>query len=138
MKKMYKISAIYLIFALTAGVFYRESSKFMNYIGETALAKVHPHALMLGTALFAVLPVFMKLFEIQKDKSFNKFIIFYNIGLVATLVMMAARGVTQIFNLSISSGVSHIISGFAGMGHIILTVGIFFLYRAFIKSTKEN
>ena len=136
MKKMFKISAGYLTFALIAGVFFRESTKFMNFTFDTALAKVHPHALLLGAALFALLPIFMKIFEIHKEKSFGKFMIFYNLGLAITLIMMTTRGITQVFGMEISSGISHMISGISGVGHIILTVGIIFLYRAAIKSIK--
>lgn len=69
-------------------------------------------------------------------KSFLKWT--YNIGLIMTLGFMTARGVTQLFSLPISSFMDHMIGGLAGIGHIILTIGLAFLFHAFIKSAENN
>lgn len=55
-----------------------------------------------------------------------------------TLGFMTARGVTQLFSLPISSFMDHMIGGLAGIGHIILTIGLVFLFHAFIKSAENN
>ncbi len=137
MKKMYKIAAAYLIFGLAAGLFYHEAAYWMHFRGYTVLSKVHPHALALGTGVFLVMPLLMKVFEIQKEKSFRWFMWFYNIGLVMTLGFMSIRGVVQLFDISIASAWDHMIGGFAGIGHILLTIGLFALMRALMRSTKE-
>lgn len=138
MKTMYRSSLAYMIFALAAGVFYRESTRLTQFDGHTALAHVHPHALALGCLVFLLMPLMMKAFSIQKAKSFHPFTIFYNIGLILTLVLMTVRGTIQVFQIGISSAVDHMICGFAGMGHIILTVGLAFLFHALISSCGKE
>ncbi len=138
MKKMYKIAVAYLVFGLIAGLFTHEATYWTNFTSETMLSLVHTHALTLGTAVFAVLPLFMKTFHIENQKSFGKFKWVYNIGLIITLGFMTARGVTQLFFLPISSVADHMIGGLAGIGHVILTVGLGFLFHALIKSTESN
>ena len=138
MKKSYKIAVAYLVFGLIAGVFAREVTKFTNFTGQTVMWLVHTHALVLGTAVFVLLPLFMKNFHIEEQKSFKKFEWTYNIGLILTLGFMTVRGVTQLFALPISSTVSSMILGFAGLGHIILTTGIVFLFQALFKSAENN
>lgn len=138
MKKAFKIAAAYLAFALVAGVFARESTKLMGFTGNTVMWLVHPHALMLGTGVFVLLPLFMKNFHIEQQKSFKKFEVTYNIGLILTLVMLSVRGITQIFALPLSRGLDYAISGISGIGHIVLTIGLVFLFQAFIKSAENN
>lgn len=73
MKKAYKIAAAYLVFGLIAGLFTHEATYWTNFTGETVLSLVHTHAFVLGTAVFAVLPLFMKNFHIENQKSFGRF-----------------------------------------------------------------
>lgn len=134
MKKMYKISLGYILFGLLAGMFYHEAAYWTHFEGDSVLARVHPHALLLGGAVFLLLPVLMKVFEIQKIRSFRFFMGFYNLGLIVSLGFMTARGAVQLFGLPISSFWDHMIGGMAGIGHILLTVGIGFLFHALMKS----
>ena len=138
MKTAYKIAATYLVFGLIAGLFTHEATYWTNFTGQTVLSLVHTHAFVLGTAVFVLLPLFMKSFHIEAQKSFGKFKWTYNIGLIMTLGFMTARGVTQLFSLPISSFMDHMIGGLAGIGHIILTIGLAFLFHAFIKSAENN
>ncbi len=138
MKKMYKISLAYLIFALLSGLFAHEAAYWTQFEGTTALSRVHPHALLLGAAVFMLMPVLMKNFRIQEQKSFRFFMVFYNTGLVLSLAFMSARGAVQLFRLPIASFADHMIGGMAGIGHVILTVGIGFLFHALMKSCDES
>lgn len=138
MKNMYKISLAYLFFGLTAGLFHHEAAYWTHFEGESVLARVHPHALVLGAAVFLLMPLLMKVFQIQKQKSFRWFVGLYNLGLVMTLGFMTARGVTQLFLLDVPSFADHMIGGMAGIGHVILTVGIGFLFHALMKSCDEK
>lgn len=138
MKKMYKISLAYLIFGLVAGLFTHEVAYWTGFTGRTVLTKVHTHALTLGTAVFAMMPLFMKSFHIENQKSFGRFKWTYNIGLIMTLGLMSVRGITQLYALPISSSVDHMIGGLAGIGHVILTVGFGFLFHALIKSSESK
>jgi len=51
----------------------------------------------------------------------NRAVLFYNIGLNLTAIMLVVRGVVQVFDLNV---VSALISGIAGIGHIILGVSL--------------
>ena len=49
---------------------------------------------------------------------------FYNIGLNLTVIMMVVRGVTQVLEMTISSGLNAAISGMAGVGHILTAISL--------------
>ena len=60
---------------------------------------------------------------VSKNVNFksNRAVLFYNIGLNLTAIMLVVRGVVQVFDLNV---VSALISGIAGIGHIILGVSL--------------
>lgn len=138
MKKMYKIALAYLVFGLAVGLFNHEAAYYSGFTGETVMSIVHTHALVLGTAVFMIMPVFMKVFQIDQIRSFARFVVVYNIGLVMTLGFMTVRGATQLFQMNISSFADHMIGGMAGIGHVILTIGVVLLFHAFIKSSEHK
>ena len=59
---------------------------------------------------------------------------FYNIGLYLTAIMLVVRGVLQVLDLNI---VSAVISGIAGIGHIILGVSLILILLDFKKACIE-
>lgn len=135
---MHKISAGYLFYGLLIGLFYHEAAYYSHFTGVSVLSVVHPHAIILGAAVFFLLPLFMKVSDIHHTKGFHSFLIFYNIGLMSTLFFMTARGVIQLFSLPISSFWDHMIGGLAGLGHLILTIGLVFLFKVLIQSCKKQ
>lgn len=137
MKKMIYISAAYLIFGLIIGLFYHEAAYYTGFEGESVLGLVHGHAIGLGTLVFLALPIFMKNFPMEQNKNFRPFVFTYNIGLLMTLGFMTTRGTVQLFALPISSFWDHMIGGLAGIGHTILAVGIYFLFRSLLSVVKE-
>lgn len=137
MKTMYQISLFYLIFGLAAGLFHHEAAYWTHFEGDSALARVHPHALILGAGVFLLMPLLMQVFHIQEIKSFRWFLIFYNLGLVLSLGFMSARGAAQLFVPDLPSFADHMIGGLAGISHIILTVGIGFFFYTLIKSCEK-
>ena len=65
--------------------------------------------------------------------------IVYNGGLLITVIMLMMRGVLQVLGTSVSSGMNAAISGIAGIGHILLGVGLIILMVILLKlSEKEN
>ncbi len=124
MEKLYKTSRNYLILGLALGVFYREFTKFNEYTGPTQLAVLHTHTLMLGMFFFLILLVLEKLFRISTAARFKLFYRFYNTGLGLTLLMMLIHGILTV--LGKESGAA--ISGIAGLGHILLTVGLLLFF----------
>lgn len=51
----------------------------------------------------------------------NRAVLFYNVGLNLTAIMLVVRGIVQVLDLNV---VSALISGIAGIGHIILGVSL--------------
>ena len=138
MKKKYvNLALYYAIAAMIFGVFYREFTKFTQYTGVTSLGKAHGHLLLLGTFLYLMIALIAANTDVEKEKKFDLFLKLYNIGLPLTAIMMAARGITQVLNMILSSGISAMISGIAGIGHILTGVGLVLLILA-IKNTARD
>ena len=79
---------------------------------------------------FLVVALFVKnLPDVLADRKFKVFYILYNFGLCITAVTLAWRGIIQVLSVPVSSGLNASISGIAGIGHILLGIGIvlFFL-----------
>ena len=129
MKKTVNTSFIYAILAMAGGVFYREFTKFQGFEEKTTLSVLHTHLFMLGMAMFLLVTICIRLFALDKAKKYSAFFIIYNIGVCLTAVMLTVRGITQVLGVELSNGQNGMLSGFAGIGHILLGVGmvLFFL-----------
>lgn len=103
----------------------------------TALGKVHTHLFLLGMLVFLVVALYAAHNNLGKNKTFRVFLWTYNIGVPLTAVMLLVRGVTQVLELSLSSGASAAISGIAGIGHILTGVGIITLLVSLRKLAKN-
>ena len=138
MKKMINTSMAYMITGLCMGVFYREFTKFNAFTGTTALKAIHPHLLALGMMMFPILGLFVYNFpKLKQNKCFKLFYIFYNIGLIGTVCMMAVRGVSQVMMWDLARGLDFSISGLSGIFHIFLTAALILLFIALKKEIKE-
>lgn len=138
MKKLLKVSFIYVILALIGGVFYREFTKFNNYTGVTSLADIHVHLMVLGTFMFMILALFVQRTRLLEAKKFKLFMLLYNIGLGLTVIMMSARGITQVLAMNLSKGLDASISGMAGIGHILLGISLILLMTILMKVSEEK
>lgn len=130
-KRLWNAAGIYFILAIAAGVFYREFTKFNGYEGNTALSAVHTHFFVLGMFLFLI----VILFSIQKqslcgNKWFKRFFVLYNISLPFMTGMMVIRGILQVLQVSLMKASNAMISGFAGIAHILITVSFVMLFMA--------
>ena len=105
---------------------------------RTVLADVHVHLLMLGMMLFLVLSLFCKTMELAEEPKFKKFLILYNVGLPLMVIMLIVRGVTQVLELEVSAAGNGMISGFAGIAHIVLLIAFIFLFGALKKVAVEQ
>lgn len=138
MKKMYQISLAYIVFGLISGLVNHEVAYWTHFTGESVMSVVHPHAILLGGLVFLILPLFMKNFALEKQKSFRIFLWVYNIGLIITLGFMTARGMSELLLMPFPSFWDHMVGGLAGIGHIILTAGLGFLFHALIQSADKG
>lgn len=134
MKKILNTSMIYFILAAAAGVFYREFTRFNGYTGETALSYVHTHLFVLGMFAFLVIALFgCQKPELFKQSTFKKFFTLYNISLPFMAVMLLVRGVVQVQGAELTKAADAMISGFAGISHILIGIAVLVLFRSLKK-----
>ena len=131
MQKYFKISSFYLLFGLVMGIFSWEFTKLNNFSGYTVLKSVHTHTLVLGFLFFIIVLLLEKNFTISNNKSFNKWIVLYNLGLLYLIITLSIRGILQVIG-SDFVGLSHI----AGLGHAILGVSLVWFLTIVNKELK--
>ncbi|KAA2265090.1 DUF2871 domain-containing protein [Solihabitans fulvus] len=124
MRKILNTAHVYMIIGVLSGLFYRELTKANDFTGDTQLSVVHTHLLALGMLFFLIVLALDKVFDISGEKLFTWFYWVYNAGMVVTVGMMALHGSLTV--LGKASGAA--ISGIAGLGHILLTVGLVLLF----------
>lgn len=126
MKRYINAALLYAILAMAGGVFYREFTKFNDFTAKTTLSVVHTHYFLLGMVFFLLLLM------LEKNLSFTgtttgRVLFLYHLGLNLTAVMLVVRGITQVLDTPLSSGMNAAISGVAGIGHILLGVSLVLL-----------
>lgn len=134
MKKIFNWAVVYAVLGIVAGVFFREFTKWNGFEGITSLSKMHVHLFTLGMLMFLIMMLFENAFHITESKAFNKFIIFYNIGVLGAVIMLLVRGVPQVLDMAMNNATTMAISGMAGIFHIILCIGFIFMF----KTIKEK
>lgn len=122
----------YALLAMVGGVFYREFTKFNAFTGNTALGVVHTHLFLLGMIFFLVAALFQMNVDLMSHKHFKKFYTIYNLGVAIMVIMLIVRGITQVQGLELSRGLDAAISGIAGIGHILVGIGMI-LYFMMLK-----
>jgi len=128
MAKRYANTAlVYAVLALILGVVYREVTKYSGFTGRTTMSFMHAHYFMLGMAFFLVLMLVEKNFHFSQGRQVGVAVIIYQVGLNITVLCLLARGLTQVWNVSMSNGMDASLSGIAGIGHILLSIGMIIL-----------
>ena len=135
MKKLIKVSAIYMILALCAGVFYREFTKLYHFTSKTTLSIVHAHLFLLGSVFILILALFLKDHQdIMNTQKWKRFFVLYQISLIFFVVMLMVRGVIQVLGTHLTGTIQAMISGIAGISHILLAVSLilyfFYIYKS--------
>lgn len=126
MKRFANAALVYAILAMVGGVFYREFTKFNGFVGKTTLSVVHTHYFLLGMVLFLLLLLLEKNFAFASQKT-GKVLLVYHLGLNLTALMLLVRGICQVLEIGMSSGMSAAISGMAGIGHMLLGISLILL-----------
>ncbi len=137
MKKTVNYAMIYAILSMIGGVFYREFTKFQGFSGRTDLAFVHTHLFLLGMVMFLIVTFCIKLFAIDESKKYKLFLRIYHPGVLITTIMLFVRGILQVNQTVVSSGMNGMISGIAGVGHILTGVGIILFLLILKECVKE-
>ena len=135
MKRYGNTALLYAILAMAGGVFYREFTKFHGFTAKTTLSVVHTHYFLLGMVFFLLL------FLLEKSVSFTgpktgRALVLYHVGLNLTTVMLVVRGVAQVLGTTLSAGMNAAISGVAGVGHILLGIGLILLLLQIRRSAN--
>lgn len=138
MKRLINTALVYLIAGAVAGVFFREFTKLSGFEGATTLGLMHPHLLTLGFVVFLIATLFALQDDFTTDKLFKPFFIVYNVGIVISTGMMLVRGVSQVTG-TILPLPDAALSGIAGIGHIMMGVGLVLLVIMFkhVVARKE-
>ena len=132
---MLQISFWMSVLALAFWVFYREYTKYLDFDGETMLSLLHTHTFVLAV-IFPLLFTLV-IYQLQHTtKELRSAFWTYYIGWGISIVMMFVRGIAQVQELVLSSGIDHMISGIAGLGHFMLSVGFIWIFFKLIKRSK--
>lgn len=136
MKRYINMALLYAVFAMAGGVFYREFTKFNNFTAKTTLGVIHTHYFLLGMVFFLLLLLLEKSFSFTGSKT-GRILAVYHIGLNLTAVMLFVRGVLQVLEIALSSGMNAAISGIAGIGHMLLGISLVLLLMQIKRSILE-
>lgn len=124
MRKLLMTSFVYCLLGLASGVYYRVFTKYNDFTGDTQLSVIHTHLLMLGMFMFLIVLVLEKNFQIMSSKNFKLFYYLYNAGLIVTVTLFVIKGSITVLGGTTGSA----LAGMAGLGHILLTVGLVYLF----------
>ncbi|GAB3275572.1 DUF2871 domain-containing protein [Actinocorallia lasiicapitis] len=124
MTKLYNAAHIYMILGLVSGLYYRELTKLNDFTGDTQLSVVHTHLLALGMLFFLIVLPLEKLFTLSAGRLFGPFFWTYNAGLALTATVMTFKGTRTVLGHETPEAVA----GLAGLGHIVLTIGLVFFF----------
>ncbi len=125
MKRLYYTALSYMIAGLVAGIYFREVTKAATRTaGDAMLGVLHTHLLILGMFFFVILILLEKVLSLTKSKLFPAFWWIYNIGLIWTVALLAVHGTMTAFGIPAGAA----IAGIAGMGHIVLSIGLILFF----------
>ena len=125
-----------LIMGLIGGVFYREFTKFYAFTDATHLGKVHIHTLVVGFVVSLLM--YLLAIDIKDVKSLKKPYEIYLTGLVFTIANMVVIGIYEVVREGSDVIVRAAIDGTSGIGHIVLAVGIVWMFvRAYNLKISE-
>jgi nitric oxide reductase large subunit len=128
MNRLFYAAFAYMVLGVSSGLFYREFTKANDFTSDqfTQLSVVHTHLLVLGFIVLLLVLLLEKSFALSESKLFSWFFWTYNVGLVLTATMLVVHGMQQVTGMETNKA----ISGIAGLGHILLSVGMILLFLA--------
>ncbi|GAB3978501.1 DUF2871 domain-containing protein [Actinoallomurus acanthiterrae] len=129
MKKIYNAAHLYMIIGLVSGFYYREVTKIKHFTGDSQLGLVHTHVLALGMLFFLIVLMLEKQFALSTGKLFGWFFWIYNAGLAVTVAMMTLHGTLTVLGHESNDAIALV----AGLGHILLTMGLILFFIALGK-----
>ncbi|MFF8818121.1 DUF2871 domain-containing protein [Leucobacter sp. NPDC015123] len=137
MKKLLNAAFIYMLIGVASGLFYREFTKLNDFPeGQfTQLGLAHTHLLTLGFIVLLIALALEKTFALSATpKLFAWFFWLYNAGVVLTSAMLVWHGSLTV----LGEESSKMISGIAGLGHMLLTAGMIVFFVALRKAVARS
>ncbi|WP_278926266.1 DUF2871 domain-containing protein [Staphylococcus auricularis] len=134
MRRILYAFLFYTIVGLLSGFYYRELTVAYHFTGDSQLVVVHTHALILGMFMHLILIALEKVLHLSQYYLFNWFFIIYNLGVVITVGMMFMKGTFQVKGKTVPES----FAGFAGIGHMTITVGFILLFFLLRKALITN
>lgn len=131
MRKLFTAAFAYMLAGVLSGLFFREFTKARGFPegAPTQLGLVHTHLLVLGFVVLLIVLLLEKSFALSESRLFGWFFWTYNAGLVLTSAMLVWHGCLTVLGQESSA----MISGIAGLGHILLSAGMVLLFLALRK-----
>ncbi len=134
MRRLHLAAITYAILGLAGGLFYREITRARGFTGDTQLAVLHTHLLALGLLMMLIVLALDATLGIGSGRAFSWFFTTYNAGLLITATALTWHGLLQIDGQDAGPA----IAGIAGLGHILLTIGITCLLVAINRPVRDR
>lgn len=137
MRKLFIASLAYMVVGVGSGLFYREFTKANDFPegAFTQLGLAHTHLLTLGfLALLIVLALEKSLRLTDSPRLFSWFFWLYNAGVVLTSATLIWHGSLTVLGRESSA----MISGIAGLGHILITAGMIVFFVALGRAVARE
>ncbi len=132
-----KNAVVFLILGLVGGVFYREFTRWSGWTDKTALSLVHVHLIALG--FMVLLALYAALQGVGKDvPALKRPMVLYITGLAWTVSAFVVRGLYTITSPEADLFPEAALSGMAGLGHMLLVLGILWLMLCLIQIRSER
>ncbi len=137
MRKLFIASLAYMIVGVGSGLFYREFTKANDFPegAFTQLSLAHTHLLTLGFIVLLVVLALEKSMRLtDSPRLFSWFFWLYNAGVVLTSATLIWHGSLTVLGQESSA----MISGLAGLGHILITAGMSVFFVALGRAVARE
>ncbi|MEB4615340.1 DUF2871 domain-containing protein [Leucobacter sp. M11] len=137
MFKLVNAAFAYLLAGVLSGLFYREFTKLNGFPEgqSTQLGLAHTHLLTLGFLVFLIVLLIERVFVISRSRTlYAWFLWLYHAGVVLTSAMLIWHGILTVLGRDASA----MISGLAGLGHILITAGMIVFFVALRRAVPRG
>lgn len=132
--RLYYSAGTWAGIGLVSGLYWREFTKLNDFTGVTQLATAHTHALAIGMLVFLAMLALAKLFPLA-DKALGRIVVLYNVGVGLTWGVMVLKGTLQVLGIEFAS--SPMLSGFAGLGHMVIAGALLYYFLVLGPAVKS-
>lgn len=131
MTSLWRAAVVYLTLGLAGGLGYRTLTHAQDFEGTTQLAVVHTHLLVLGFLVMLVLLLLDRTIGLGTHRTFRVGLGVYHAGMALSAGMMVLKGALTVLGTWTDRPMW---AGIAGLGHVLLTVGLALFMLALRRS----